>query len=106
MWRGMRSVTSPTIFLQTSFCSTFVLMDDSLFARLGYDPTRIFAHFYGQPASGGICRLGGLARTEEVPGDGPAAVSAASADWPPGAKEEPTGSAAAPVPPPAGKGTT
>jgi hypothetical protein len=75
-------------------------MDDSLFARLGNDPTRIFAHFYGQPAPGGIARLGGLAKPEEVPGDGPAPASAASADRPPGAEDEPTGSAAAPELPP------
>src|SRR5688500_8736611 len=79
-------------------------MDDSLFARLGNDPTRIFTHFYGPPAPGGICRLGGLAKAEEVPGDGPAPAEpveapAASADRPAGAGGEPTGSAAAPDPP-------
>jgi hypothetical protein len=61
-------------------------MTDSLFARLGNDPTRIFAHFYGQPAPGGIARLGGPAMTEEAPGDGPEPAFVASADRPPGAE--------------------
>ena len=79
-------------------------MDDSLFARLGYDPLRIHAHFFGQPAPGGIARIGGPARAEEAPGDGPEPASAVSADRPAGAEDQPTGSAAAPIPPHDGEG--
>ncbi len=71
-------------------------MDDSFFARFGHDPVRIFTHFYGPPAPGGVVRLGGPARAEEAPGDGSAPASVAGADRPPGAEEGPTGSAAAP----------
>lgn len=80
-------------------------MDDSLFARLGYDPARIHAHFYGQPAPGGIARLGGPAKAEEVTGGGPGPASAESAEPPSGAEAGPTGMAeAGEDPPPAGEG--
>lgn len=74
-------------------------MDNSLFARLGYDPVRIHAHFFGQPAPGGIAQIGGPARAEEAPGDGPEPASVASADRRAGAEDQPTGSAAAPATP-------
>ena len=62
-------------------------MDDSIFARLGYDPVRIHAHFHGQPAPGGIARFGSPARTVEVKG-APPPDSAAEA--PPEAGDAPT----------------
>jgi len=71
-------------------------MDDSLFARLGYDPVRIHAHFHGQPALGGVARLGNRAKAQEAPRDGPEPVFTAAA----GADDRPAALAEAPDSPP------
>jgi hypothetical protein len=63
-------------------------MDDSLFARLGYDPVAIYTRIHGQPpASGGIVRLGPRAGPTDAEAEG----------QPPGAEAVPQASAAPPV---------
>jgi len=47
-------------------------MDDSTFAKLGFDPIRIHAHFYGQPAPGRIARFSPAGAPVEVKDQTPA----------------------------------
>ena len=61
-------------------------MDDSLFARLGNDPMRIHAHFYGQPNPGGIARFNPASARVEVKGEGAAPLPE---EPPPGTEDVP-----------------
>lgn len=91
-------------------------MDDSLFARLGYDPVRIHTHLYGAPpVPGGIVQLSPRGAAPETgaeagpPGSGPASAEPAPVA-PPGEdacpddaappETEPAAAAPAPGPPP------
>jgi hypothetical protein len=71
-------------------------MDDSIFAKLGYDPVRIFAHFHGQPAPGGIARFAPASAPVEVKGEDAAPAADAQAPPPEGEGDPRQGGGGAP----------